>query len=88
MTNRITRIVVMPVEPFPLHGADKPLPPGRYEITTEEEPLGDVMEPAYRRIAATIYIPPPPGRIALGQIIDLDAGELAALLGHRVSAAA
>ncbi len=43
MTNRITRVVVTLPEPFLLAGLGEPVPAGRYEVTTEEEPLGDIM---------------------------------------------
>ncbi|CAN5264412.1 hypothetical protein BH10PSE7_BH10PSE7_38130 [soil metagenome] len=88
MTNRITRMVVVLDVPLLLRGAETPVPPGRYEVTTEEEPLGDLMEPGYRRIAATLYVPPPPGRIGIGQVIDIETPEFEALLAHRVAAAA
>ena len=71
-------------EPFALKGADKLIPPGEYEVTTEEEPLGDMMEPGYRRIAASIYLPPPPGLMALGQIIELESGELDMLRARKI----
>jgi hypothetical protein len=82
MTNRITRVMVTLPEPFLLVGLDGPVSAGRYEVTTEEEPLGDFMYSAYRRISATIYLPPFPGRIGLGQVIEVNAAELNALLEH------
>jgi len=82
MTNRITRVMVTLTEPFLLSGTSEPVPAGRYEVTTEEEPLGDLMYPAYRRISATIYLPQLPGRIGIGQVIELDNSELNALLEH------
>jgi hypothetical protein len=86
MTNRIRRVMVMLPQPFPLKGTDRPVPLGHYEVTTEEEPLGDLMEPAYRRIAASIYVPQPPGRIGIGEIIAIDTPELDALLAYAVPA--
>jgi hypothetical protein len=82
MTNRITRVIVTLHEPFRLAGSDNPVPAGRYEVTTEEEPLGDFMYPAYRRISATIYLPQLPGRIGIGQVIEVDNTELNFLLEH------
>lgn len=49
---------------------------GDYEITTEEEPIGDFMVLAYRRISTTIYIPPPTGRLGIGQIIEINPEQL------------
>ena len=82
MTNRITRVKVTLPESFLLAGLHEPVPAGSYEITTEEESLGDVMYPAYRRLSATIYLPQVPGRIGVGQVIEIGAMELNALLEH------
>ena len=83
MTNRITRVKVTLPESFLLAGLHEPVPAGSYEITTEEESLGDVMYPAYRRLSATIYLPQVPGRIGAGQVIEIAAMELNALLEHQ-----
>lgn len=80
MTNRITRMAVTLPKAYVLRGAGKPIPAGRYEVTMEEEPLGDLMEPAYRRVAASLYVPLPDGRIGIGQILDIDQPDFAALL--------
>ena len=76
MTNRVKRVKVSFAGPFQLAGMAKAFPPGDYEITTEEEPLGDVMYPAYRRISTQIYLPRPAGQIGLGEILDIDPDEL------------
>ena len=80
MTNRVSHIMVTLTEPLMLNGLEAPVPIGCYEVTTEEEPLGDFMYEAYRRVSATIYLPQPPGRVGIGQVIDVDAEELAGLL--------
>jgi hypothetical protein len=77
-------LVTVP-KPLALKGAEELIPAGQYEVTTEEEPLGDMMESAFRRLAATIYVPPPAGRIALGQIIDLESEEVDTLLTGKVA---
>ena len=56
MSNRTTRFVYSFPTPFKLTGMDEICAAGDYEITTEEEPLGDFIVPAYRRISTTIYI--------------------------------
>jgi hypothetical protein len=43
MTHRIRQVMVTLAKPFLLSGLDQPIPAGRYQITTEEEPLGDTM---------------------------------------------
>jgi hypothetical protein len=82
MSNRITHVMVTLSEPFLLTGLTEPVPAGRYEVTTEEEPLGDFMYAAYRRISATIYLPQLPGRIGIGQIIEVTSAEFDALMEH------
>lgn len=76
MTNRITRAMMTFPKPFSLEGVTGLSPAGKYEVTTEEEPLGDSMTPAYRRVSTTIYIPLPHGRIGIGQIVEVDPLEL------------
>jgi len=80
MTNRVSHIMVTLTEPLMLSGLEAPVPIGSYEVTTEEEPLGDFMYEAYRRVSATMYLPQLPGRMGIGQVIDVDAEELAGLL--------
>ncbi len=80
ITNRITRVLVTLAEPVRIGELDALIPPGSYEVTTEEEPIGDFMFPAYRRISASIYLPRVPGRIGVSQSILLDQTELDALL--------
>jgi hypothetical protein len=82
MTNRIRHVMVTLAKPFLLTGLDQPIPAGRYEITTEEEPLGDSMYSAYRRISATIYVVQVPGRVGVSQNIELTAPEVSTLLDH------
>jgi hypothetical protein len=82
MTNRIRHVMVTLAEPFLLTNLDQPIPAGDYQITTEEEPLGDSMYSAYRRISATIYVAQVPGRLGVSQNIELTGSELSALLAH------
>ena len=76
MSNRVKRFVYHFPTPFKLTGMDEICAAGDYEITTEEEALGDSIVPAYRRISTTIYIPPPTGRPGIGQIVEINPEEL------------
>jgi len=78
MSNRVKRFLYNFPTPFKLTGMDEICAAGDYEITTEEEPLGNFMVPAYRRISTTIYIPPPVGHPGIGQIVEIDPEELLA----------
>lgn len=76
MFNRIKRYTYTFPTPFKLTGMSEICAAGDYEITTEEESIGDSMVPAYRRISTTIYIPPPLGRPGIGQIIEINPEQL------------
>jgi hypothetical protein len=76
MSNRKTCFVYSFPTPFKLTGMGEICAAGDYEITTEEEPIGDFIVPAYRRISTTIYIPSPKGRPGIGQVVEIDPQEL------------
>jgi hypothetical protein len=76
VTNRIRRFTYTFPTPFQLTGMSEICAAGDYEITTEDEPIGDFIVPAFRRISTTIYIPPPVGRPGTGQVIEIDPEEL------------
>ena len=78
MSNRVTHFIYSFPTPFKLTGMDEICAAGDYEITTEEQPIGDFIVPAYRRISTTIYIPPPIGTLGIGRIIEIDPEELMA----------
>jgi len=74
--NRINREVVEIRRSFEMSNPPRVFPPGRYEVTTEEEPLGDSMRPVYRRVSMTIYLPRRAGDVGLGEILDIEPAEL------------
>lgn len=76
MFNRIKRFIYTFPTPFQLTGMDEICAAGDYEITTEDEQIGDFIVPAYRRISTTIYIPPPLGSPGIGQIIEINPEQL------------
>jgi hypothetical protein len=76
MPNRIRRFLHTFPSPFKLAEMDVACDAGEYEIITEEEPIGDFMVLAYRRISTTIYIPPATGRPGIGQIIEINPEQL------------
>ena len=55
---------------------------GIYEVTTEEEAIGDFMFEAFRRVATTIYLPPRAGDFGMGQFIPVNPAELAEVSRH------
>jgi hypothetical protein len=76
---RVTRKVVRIERPFRLGDANNPA--GDYEVTTYEEPLGDLMYDAFRRISTKIYLPPIGRRIGMGQFVEIDPQQLEDLVG-------
>jgi hypothetical protein len=77
MNTRVIRRFVSFPTPFQLKGMEEARPAGIYEITTEEETIGDFMYEAYRRISTTIYLPPRSGDYGMGKFIATDPAELA-----------
>jgi hypothetical protein len=76
MSNRVTcKILEIPL-PFQIPGSARTHPAGRYEVTTEEELLGDSMTPAYKRISTTIYLPRPSGDVGLGEFLEISPAEV------------
>lgn len=76
MENRIRHFTYAFPTPFQLTGMNEICAAGDYEVVTEDEPIGNFVLPAYRRISTTIYIPPPAGRPGIGQIIEIDPNQL------------
>lgn len=79
MFNRIRRTSIEFNRPFQVPGLTNVYPAGRYEITTEEEPLGDSMSPVFKRVSTTIYLPRPPGDVGLGNFFEIEPAELSRL---------
>jgi hypothetical protein len=57
MTIRSRRETVTFRHPFRIRGIDRLLPPGAYEIVTDEEMIEGLSFPAYRRVATMIMVP-------------------------------
>jgi hypothetical protein len=86
MTVRTTSRTVTFARPFMLSGIIEPQPAGTYTVETDEELLETASVPAYRRIATLIRLPGRPGSLVLGQVVDIDATELAAALDEDAAA--
>lgn len=57
MTIRSRRETVTFKHPFRIHGIERLLPAGAYEIITDEEPIEGLSFSAYRRVATMIMVP-------------------------------
>jgi len=76
MTTRTQRTTSCFARPFRLRGVDRVLPPGNYEILTEEELIEELSFPVYRRLSTVILVP---GQIASSvEMVTIDPLDLAA----------
>jgi hypothetical protein len=57
MTIRSRRETITFQHPFRIRGIDHLLPPGAYEVITDEEMIEGLSFPAYRRVATMIMVP-------------------------------
>ena len=57
MTIRSRRETITFRHPFRIRGIDGLLPPGAYEVITDEEMIEGLSFPAYRRVATMIMVP-------------------------------
>jgi hypothetical protein len=80
MNPRKTKKLVTFPAPFQLQAMEEMRPAGVYEVTTEEQSIGDLMFEAFRRMSTTIYLPPRTGDYGMGQTIPVDTLELEALV--------
>ena len=76
MLSRTTTKTVVFKFPFALSAVDGPLPPGPYEITSEEELIPGLSFLAYRRTSTTITLDIRTGLYTGRQVVTIDPGEL------------
>ena len=62
--------------PFTLKGVDRQLPPGDYELVTDEELIEGLSFPVYRRVATWIIAPAQSAATAT-EMIPIDPAEIA-----------
>jgi len=76
MITRTHRTTSSFTRPFLLRGVDHLLPPGTYEVLTEEELVEGLSFPVYRRLSTMMFVP---GRWASSlEMVTIDPVELAA----------
>jgi hypothetical protein len=57
MMTRTKRETLKFIHPFFLKGVDRTLPPGEYQVVTDEELIEGLSFPVYRRIATMMFVP-------------------------------
>jgi hypothetical protein len=84
MTTRTQRTMCAFARPFLLKGVDRVLPPGTYEILTEEELIEGLSFPVYRRTSTVIFVP---GKIGSSiEMVPIDPLDLTAAHEHDTAA--
>jgi hypothetical protein len=82
MNPRKTTKLVTFHAPFQLQAMEEMRPAGVYEVTTEQQQIGDFMFDPFRHMSMTIYLPSLTG-YGQGQTIPVDPVELKELLRTR-----
>lgn len=85
MTVRTTKKTVTFANSFKLGDFEEALPPGTYEMETDEELLEGLSFHAYRRTLTLIHLPAKSGRRELTRTLTIDPNELDAALKRDVA---
>jgi hypothetical protein len=76
MTTRSRRETITFQHPFRLRGVDRLLPPGAYEVITDEEMIEGLSFPAFRRVATMIMVPAAAQNLAM-EMVSIGSVDLA-----------
>ncbi len=87
MTIRSRRETITFQHPFRIRGVDRLLPPGAYEVVTDEEMIEGLSFAAFRRVATMIMVPSAPRSstmemISIGSVDLSDAQRIDASAPH------
>jgi hypothetical protein len=78
MMTRTKRETLKFIHPFFLKGVDRTLPPGEYQVVTDEELIEGLSFPVYRRIATMIFVPAQSYRGSSIEMVTVDPLDLQA----------
>jgi hypothetical protein len=76
MTTRSRRETITFQHPFRIKGIDRLLPPGSYEVITDEEMIEGLSFAAFRRVATMIMVPAAPPRSSTMEMISIGSVDL------------
>jgi hypothetical protein len=76
MTTRTRRETVHFAHPFRIKGIDRLLPPGAYEVITDEEMIEGLSFPCFRRVATMIMVPGVAPRHSSMEMISISSVDL------------
>ena len=77
MTMRSRRETVTFKHPFRIKGIDRLLPPGAYEVITDEEMIEGLSFASFRRVATMMTVPAAPPRTSTVERISINPVDLA-----------
>jgi hypothetical protein len=77
MTTRSRRETITFKHPFRIKGIDRLLPPGAYEVITDEEMIEGLSFASFRRVATMIMVPAAPPRTSTMERISISPVDLA-----------
>ncbi|WP_315759379.1 MULTISPECIES: hypothetical protein [unclassified Bradyrhizobium] len=77
MTTRSRCETVTFKHPFRIKGIDRLLPPGAYEVITDEEMIEGLSFASFRRVATMIMVPAAPPRNSTMEMISISPVDLA-----------
>jgi hypothetical protein len=76
MTIRSRRETITFRHPFRIRGVDRQLPPGAYEVITDEEMIEGLSFAAFRRVATMIMVPAAAPRGSTMEVISIGSVDL------------
>jgi hypothetical protein len=76
MTTRSRRETITFQHPFRIRGIDRLLPPGAYEVVTDEEMIEGLSFASFRRVATMIMVPAAPPRSSTMEMISIGSVDL------------
>jgi len=76
MTMRSRRETVTFRHPFRIKGIDRLLPPGAYEVITDEEMIEGLSFASFRRVATLIMVPAAPPRSSTMEMVSIGSVDL------------
>ena len=76
MTMRSRREVITFQHPFRIKGIDRVLPPGAYDVITDEEMIEGLSFASFRRVATMIMVPAAPPHGSTMEMISIGSVDL------------
>jgi len=76
VTTRTQRKTVVFNHPFRLKGVDRVLPPGDYEVMTDEELIEGLSFPVYHRVSTAIIVPAQSHQASSVEMVAIDPRDL------------